>query len=98
MNERNFARSLVLVALALLVAILTDAVAQTVPQRNRIVIQVSDGDAAKWNLALNNARNLQTDLGAANVQIEIVAYGPGIGMLKLDSPVATRITEAKDAG
>ena len=74
------------------------ATAQPVPQRNRVVIQVSDGDAAKWNLALNNARNIQTDLGAGNVQIEIVAYGPGIGMLKLDSPVANRIGEAKDAG
>ena len=50
-------------------------------------MQVSDGDAAKWNLALNNANNLQADLGAANVDIEIVAYGPGIGMLKSDSAV-----------
>jgi hypothetical protein len=62
------------------------------------VIQVSDGDQAKWNLALNNARNIQTDLGAANVDIEIVAYGPGIGMLKLDSPVANRVDEANAAG
>ena len=72
--------------------------AQPIPQRNRVVIQVSDGDAAKWNLALNNARNLQTDLGPGNVDIEVVAYGPGIGMLKLDSAVGNRIGEAKDAG
>ena len=49
--------------------------------QNRVVMQVSDNDPGKWNLALNNARNLQTDLGAKNVEIEIVAYGPGIGML-----------------
>jgi len=67
-------------------------------QRNRIVIQVSDGDTAKWNLALNNAKNLQTDLGAPNVDVEIVAYGPGIGMLELDSPVAQRIDEATRSG
>jgi len=67
-------------------------------QRNRVVIQVSDGDPAKWNLALNNAKNLQADLGAANVDIEIVAYGPGIGMLKLDSAVAPSIDEATRAG
>jgi hypothetical protein len=85
-------------ALAFLVVDFGGAAAQAIPQRNRVVIQVSDGDATKWNLALNNARNLQTDLGAANVQIEIVVYGPGIDMLKLDSPVGTRITEAKDAG
>ena len=61
-------------------------------------MQVSDGEPAKWNLALNNARNLQSDLGAANVEIEIVAYGPGIGMLKRDSTVATRVDEALTSG
>lgn len=71
---------------------------QTAPQRNRVVIQVSDGDQAKWGLAFNNAKNLQADLGTSNVDIEIVAYGPGIGMLKLDSPVASRVDEATDAG
>ena len=61
-------------------------------------MQMSDGEAAKWNLALNNAKNLQTDLGAANVDIEIVAYGPGIGMLKADSAVGTRVDEAMASG
>jgi len=67
-------------------------------QRNKVVIQVSDNDPGKWNLALNNAKNLQTDLGAANVDIEIVAYGPGLGMLKAESPVGSRIDEASLAG
>jgi len=98
MNTRLVARSFAAIALLLFLGALANAGAQPVPQRNRIVIQVSDGDAGKWNLALNNAHNLQTDLGQANVEIEIVAYGPGIGMLKLDSPVANRIAEAKDAG
>jgi len=66
--------------------------------KNRVVMQVSDGDPAKWNLTLNNARNLQADLGAANVEIEIVAYGPGLGMLKRDSAVATRVDEALTSG
>src|SRR5215471_1364785 len=66
--------------------------------KNRVVMQVSDGDPAKWNLALNNARNIQADLGAANVEIEIVAYGPGLGMLKRDSAVATRVDEALTSG
>ena len=71
---------------------------QAATQRARVVIQVSDSDQGKWNLALNNAKNIQTDLGAANVDIEIVTYGPGIDMLKLDSPVAGRIGEATTAG
>jgi intracellular sulfur oxidation DsrE/DsrF family protein len=67
-------------------------------QRNKVVIQVSDADPGKWNLALNNANNIQADLGARNVDIEIVAYGPGIGMLKLDSTVGGRVAEATAAG
>ena len=65
---------------------------------NKVVMQVSDGEPGKWNLALNNARNLQADLGAKNIEIEIVAYGPGIGMLKADSVVGSRIGEALSAG
>ena len=71
---------------------------QPAPPQNRVVVQVSDADPAKWNLALNNARNLQADLGAKNVEIEIVAYGPGIGMLKSESIVGNRVGEALGAG
>jgi len=75
-----------------------DALAQAGAKQNRVVMQVSDNDPAKWNLALNNARNLQSDLGAANVDIEIVAYGPGIGMLKSESVVGNRVAEALGKG
>src|SRR5512142_2229572 len=64
----------------------------------RVVMQVSDAEPAKWNLAFNNARNIQADLGAKNVEIEIVAYGPGIGMLKNGSAVSQRIDVATLAG
>jgi hypothetical protein len=65
---------------------------------HKVVFQVSDADPAKWNLAFNNARNVLADLGKDKVAIEIVAYGPGIGMLKLDSVVATRIADAMTGG
>ena len=79
---------------------LSPAMAQPAPAatHNRVVMQVSDADPGKWNLALNNARNLQADLGAANVEIEIVAYGPGLSMLKAESTVGNRIGEALAAG
>src|SRR3954468_15910017 len=64
--------------------------------KQRVVFQVSDNDPVKWNLALNNARNVQQDLGKENVQIEIVAYGPGLAMLKAESPVAARLAGALD--
>jgi hypothetical protein len=64
----------------------------------RIVMQVSDGDAAKWNLALNVAGNAQKELGADKVQVEIVAFGPGIGMLKFDAVTANRVNDAIKSG
>jgi intracellular sulfur oxidation DsrE/DsrF family protein len=87
-----------LLALAATTVVVPDARAEAAGGKNRVVMQVSDNDPAKWNLALNNARNLQSDLGAANVEIEIVAYGPGIGMLKAESVVGNRITEALGQG
>lgn len=96
-NYRLSARLLVLLACAWIAAA-APARAQSPADKNRIVFQVSDNDPAKWNLALNNARNVQSDLGAKNVTIEIVAYGPGIAMLRLESPVATRIKEAQGTG
>jgi len=89
--------------LAVLVAACTApfcAVAQSAPAAApaRVVVQVSEADPARWNLVLNNVKNLQDDLGANNVTIEIVAYGPGIGMLKFDAPTNSRITDAAKAG
>jgi intracellular sulfur oxidation DsrE/DsrF family protein len=67
-------------------------------EKSKMVIQVSDNDAAKWNLALNNAKNIQKDLGNANVELEIVAFGPGISMLKGESEVGNRVDEAVASG
>jgi len=64
--------------------------------KHRVVIQVSENDPANWNLALNNAQNLQQALGKENVQVEIVAYGPGLNMLKANSKVAGRVNGAID--
>ena len=44
---------------------------------HKVVIQVSDADPVRWNLALNNASNIQQDLGSDRVAIEIVAYESG---------------------
>jgi len=63
--------------------------------KEKLVMQVSDADSAKWNLALNNAKNVQQAYGADKVDVEIVVYGPGIAMLKSDSISANRIEEAK---
>ena len=64
-----------------------------------VVIQVSENNPAVWNLALNNANNIiQAKGGKDKVDVEIVAYGPGINMLKFDSEVAPRLKEANNSG
>lgn len=65
---------------------------------HKVVFQVSDNDPGKWNLTLNNAFNVQKVLGKGDTDIEIVVYGPGINMLKMDSTVGNRIDQAEKAG
>jgi uncharacterized protein len=61
---------------------------------HRLVLQVNANDPAMMNLALNNATNVAQyyhDIGET-VKIDIVAYGPGLHMLRQDtSPVKDRI-------
>lgn len=104
MHRRLFIQAGALASLAsltlsapFLIAARAESASTTGQKRQKIVIQVSDNDPVKWNLALNNAKNLQDDVGAANVDIEIVVYGPGIGMLKLESPAGSRIADAMTA-
>jgi intracellular sulfur oxidation DsrE/DsrF family protein len=61
---------------------------------HRLVLQVNTDELSVMNLALNNASNVEQyyrELGE-KVEIEIVAFGPGLHMLRDDtSPVKARI-------
>jgi len=59
--------------------------------KNKIVIQVSTDDTKTQTIALNNAVNLQKDYGMDNIVIEIVAYGPGLGLLTQENKQASRV-------
>jgi intracellular sulfur oxidation DsrE/DsrF family protein len=59
--------------------------------KNKIVIQVSTDDSRTQTIALNNAVNLQKDYGMDNVVIEVVAYGPGLGLLTHENKQASRV-------
>ena len=78
----------------------SQAIAQTsLPGgKERVVIQVSSPEPRLWNQALNYVENLQDLYGKNNVEVEIVALGWGIGMLKFESPLATRISDALKSG
>jgi len=64
----------------------------------RVVMQISENQPAVWNLALNNIRNVQKELGAKNIEVEVVTYGPGLAMLRDDSTTANRVQEAMATG
>lgn len=61
---------------------------------HHVVFHVDENDAAKMNLALNNAANVSKFYAAKGekTKIEIVTYGPGLHMLRADtSPVKQRL-------
>jgi len=63
-------------------------------KQHRLILQVNTNDPTAMNLALNNAMNVTQyykDLGE-KVKIEVIAFGPGLHMLREDtSPVKARI-------
>lgn len=61
------------------------------PAPNKLVLQVSSGDEAVQRMALDNAINVQKALGIDNVDIEVVAWGPGLSLLARDNPFAERV-------
>ena len=74
----------------------TDPVSRTAAAKtqHRVVLQVNSNDSAMMNLALNNASNVEQyykELGE-KVEIEVVAFGAGLHMLRDDtSPLKERI-------
>ena len=79
-------------------ASLSAKAADQAAEREKVVFQVSDSVPGKWNLTLSNASNLQDLVGKDKVDIEIVAYGPGIDMLRLESEVGDKIDKAIASG
>ncbi len=70
------------------------------PSGHRVAVQINSSDPALMNLALNNIHNIveyYKGIGE-EVQIEVVAYGPGLHMLRADtSPVKERLTTLKQS-
>jgi intracellular sulfur oxidation DsrE/DsrF family protein len=63
-----------------------------------VVIQVSDDDPKNWNQALNVIKNIQAEYGKDKVDVELVVFGRGSGLLKFDSPLANRIDDTLASG
>jgi len=59
---------------------------------HKLVIQISSNDILAQKTALSNIVNIQKHYGMDNVEIELVAFGPGYRMLTPQSPLASRIS------
>ncbi|MBX7198975.1 MAG: DsrE family protein [Rhodospirillaceae bacterium] len=74
--------------------------AQATPKTHKLALHIDSEDVQTMNMVLGNAMNAKKyydDIGEP-LEVEVVAYGPGITMLRDDkSPVKDRIAEAKKA-
>lgn len=68
------------------------------PAKPSVIIQVSDSDTKTWNQALNVVKNVQNEYGKDKVDVQLVVFGAGAGMLKFDSPLANRIDDTLASG
>jgi uncharacterized protein len=76
-----------LVAMAAPVAHAQQAPLQDKPfAEHKIVLQLSDNDPRKQGLVISVANNLLKFYDPDKVAVEIVAFGPGIDLLKPDNP------------
>lgn len=57
----------------------------------KIVLQISDADPSKQTLVLNVANNLIKHYGQDKVEVEIVAFGPGLRLMFKDNVNSGRI-------
>ncbi len=83
-----------LLAIAAALVLAAPAFAADNVKTHRIVFQVDQNDPAVMNLTLNNVSNILEYYHSKGEQaeVEVVAYGPGLNMLRDDkSPVKARL-------
>ena len=64
----------------------------------KVVLQISDPNPFKQTLVLNVANNLVKHYGQDSVDIEIVAFGPGLRLLFAENANKGRIASLASAG
>jgi intracellular sulfur oxidation DsrE/DsrF family protein len=80
------------IAALLIAAFAPDARAQQVPLQDKpfaehkIVLQLSDSDSRKQGLVLSVASNLMKHYDPDKIAVEVVAFGPGVDLLRPENP------------
>jgi len=87
----------VLAGVTVLATTLPCSQAQQVPLQDKpfaehkIALQLSDNDVRKQNLVISIANNLLKFYDPDKVAIEVVAFGPGIELLRSESPARKQV-------
>lgn len=64
----------------------------------KVVVSLSEKDDARVNAVLNNVANIHKAYGIDNVELAVVAYGPGIWSILTESPVRARVESLQKYG
>ena len=94
----NFFRSALLVTSSLLFVSAPALAAGQSLAEYKYVLHISDMDPSKQELILNNARNLLDAYPPGDVEVEIVAYGPGLRLMFAENVNAQRIDSLSQSG
>ena len=90
MKRRNF----LLLAVGLMVCLNSLSFAQT--KTHRVLFALLSGDASDWQVTIGNINNLIKGLAPDEVEIEVVAYSQGLGLVKNGSSMAKEVAELQE--
>lgn len=65
---------------------------------HRVLFALTSGDKQDWQMTFGNIGNLMKALEPDTVEVEVVAYGPGIDFLKKDNEEAKQIRDLMAKG
>jgi uncharacterized protein len=87
-------RSFLLLAVCLMVCMSNGSFAQT--KTHRVLFALLSGDASDWQVTIGNINNLIKGLAPDEVEIEVVAYSQGLGLVKNGSSMAKEVAELQE--
>jgi intracellular sulfur oxidation DsrE/DsrF family protein len=82
-------RSFLLLAVLLVLCMNNVSFAQT--KTHRVLFALLSGDAADWQVTIGNINNLIKGLAPDEVEVEVVAYSQGLGLVKNGSSMAAEV-------
>jgi hypothetical protein len=93
-----FRSALLVMSSLLFISAATPALSAQSLAEYKYVLHISDMDPSKQELILNNARNLLDAYPPGEVEVEIVAYGPGLRLMFAENVNAQRLDSLSQSG